>query len=421
MFDLFKGGIPSYLRKFKTLNSSASEIDSVVNVINPLLAPIHKLFRESANGIKAVKYIVVGDSTRDKYHSNMQLYYSYQLAKINMLHYDNAESGQTAYNWGHNISLSLVSECIANCIGNDGEDTIVEYSLGINDYSINSAKAYIKDSIKYGLDALLLAKPKIKLFFCIPVATTITVRNTLLVEIYNELAAEYNVPLIDTYTLTIDMPNNYSYYIDTTHPNKWISQKIVDHILWEIMPFDIKNSLTIDAIFNGTTPPSTTLTATKISGSRYGTTDGAINTDANWRRLAEITIVPNTLIKVTHQGNRNDFIFADSSGVFIKCDTPAYIGGVHYVLAPENATKLKINLASTGATYDALNDTVLVEYQDPATALYFSPLDLRIGTKIKNPINQFTKKGALIDSYGKIGITGESLKIDSSLKMKWSV
>ena len=28
MFDLFKGGIPAYLRKFKTLTSSASEIDA---------------------------------------------------------------------------------------------------------------------------------------------------------------------------------------------------------------------------------------------------------------------------------------------------------------------------------------------------------------------------------------------------------
>lgn len=412
---------PKYLQNLKGINSSASEIDAVANVTNPLLAPIHKLFRESANGIKTVKYIVSGDSTRDKYHSNMQLYYASQLAKINMLHYDNAESGQTAYNWGHNISLSLVSECIANCIGNDGEDTIVEYCLGINDYAINPDKAYIKESIKFGLNALLLAKPKIKLIFCIPVATAIAARNTMLVEIYNELANEYNVPLVDTYTLTIGMPNNYTYYIDSTHPNKWISQKIVDYVLWETMPLDVKNSLTIDAIFNGTTPPVAILTAIKVSGSRYGTTDGVINTDTNWRRLAEISIVPNTLIKVTHKGNRNDFIFADSNDVFIKSDTPAYIGGVRYVLAPENATKLKINLANNGATYDALNDTVLVEYQDPATALYFSPIDLRIGTKIKNPINQFTKKGALIDSYGKIGITGESLKIDSSLKMKWSV
>lgn len=90
------------------------------------------------------------------------------------------------------------------------------------------------------------------------------------------------------------------------------------------------------------------------------------------------------------------------------------------VTIPLDCYKIGINLSNQGATYDALNDVPVVEYYDTINDTYLTIREINNGLKIRNSINKY-RNGILVDDYGRVGTSGQSLKIDSSLKMKWSI
>lgn len=408
----------SAIEKINGLQSSASEIDGVINISDSKLVKIQKLFKEACVGKKSdVKYIVVGDSTRDNSTNEMQSYYAQQLTKIGVLHYDNSESGQSGHDWAYNVDQSTLAQCITACTGTDGENTIIEFSHGINDYSLNPVKATIKADLIYGLNQLKIAKPKVNILLVSPVTTGNTARNPILLEIYTELSSELNLPLVDVTTMTASIQSDVNFYQDATHPNKFGSRRIVDYVFSKIIPLELISIMTIEPYYNGVQSPSAIL-STDAEVNYWNTGDGVSVTSATWRRFPEIPVEPNFTLMIKHGGNRNDIIFMDKNKNWISTVSITPIDGYRTRLIPSNAFFVRLNISNNGATYDALNDVREVKYYDSSQGLYLTIEDIHSGLNIRNAINRF-KNGILVDDYGMIGSSGQNLTVDTNGKMKW--
>lgn len=347
-------------------------------------------------------------------------YYTSQLSKINVTVFNNSESGQSGYDWGHNIDQSTLNQLLAD-IGTNEENYIVEFSHGINDYKNGATEAQVKEWLTFGLTQLITAKPKVKIILCTPVNTATADRNIVLPRIYRELATELNLPLVDCTVATAvgTIQGNSNYYQDPTHPNKFGSRRIVDFILNKVLPLDVLFCVTIENYDNGTEPPSANLVATLESG-YYATDNGYPTVNTAWRRLQSIPVEPNFQIKIVHKGNRNDNIFMNNLGAFISNLHPTITNYERIVTVPSDAWSLRVNISSAGTTYDALNDTPTVEYFNPSLGLYLKVEDIYSGLNLRNIINKF-RDGILVDDYGMVGTSGQTLTIDSNNKMKWSV
>lgn len=407
------------LKKLDDIQATAGEIDGVVNIGDSKLVKIQKLFREACSGKKSdVKYIVVGDSTRDNSFNEMQSYYAQQLTKIGVLHYDNSESGQSGHDWAYNVDQTTLAQCISACTGTDGENTIIEFSHGINDYSLNPVKATIKADLLHGINQLKISKPKVNILLVSPVTTGNTTRNPMLLEIYTELSSELNLPLIDMTTMTAPIQSDVNFYQDTTHPNKFGSRRIVDYIFSRILPLELISIMTIEPYYIGTMPPSTIL-STDVEVNYWNTGNGVSVTNATWRRFPEIPVEPNFTLMVKHGGNRNDIIFMDQNKNWISTVSITPVDGYRTRLIPSNAFFVRLNISSDGAAYDALNDIREVKYYDQSQGLYLTIEDIHSGLSIRNAINRF-KNGILIDDFGMIGSGGQNLTVDANGKMKWA-
>jgi hypothetical protein len=408
---------------YKNLNglkSSASEIDAVANVVNPLLAPIHKLLRESANGISDVVIIRTGDSTRSTIQSEWQIYDPIFFNQLGLTYYNNAAPSQTALGWMNNTAINKLSEAIANSKGVDGENTILEFSMGLNDYTFygntTAGKAQTKDAIKNAIQAYQIAKPKAIVYLVSPNNAGNDGRRNTLRDIYSELAIELNLFLVDGLAVTSMLDyNSTDYYIDTTHMNQYGMLRQQMYILNKICPLDlIKNIKFGEYVLP---PTNTELAETPLLIGLWSVATGAFSSNSNYRALKKIPVVPNFRLNVTHKGNRTDFIWYDINGNFLFKGFPSGLtNGVAYI--PYNAYFLAVNISTEGATYDALNDTPTLKYH--FNAKHITHKELVNG--YNSNITYLTKdnNGITYDSYGKTGAIGEFLKIDSNNKMKWS-
>jgi hypothetical protein len=400
-------------------------IDSFLILNNIKLVQPHKLFRQSSNlVIEDVMYIVAGDSTRDNTYNEMKAYYISQLAKINVNVFYSSRSGGTAKKWFDNTQDSVdarLSSAIAATTGVDGENTIFEYSYGLNDYYVeNGNKDVIKASIKNGLLAYKTAKPKAFVFLAYPVATGDTARDTMLDEIYSEVAHELNLFYVNTKICTESIKSNPNYYADATHPNKFGSRRIVNFILNEILPLDLFNIVTLEEYIVQVATDTSELNPTpKYEVGNWYTTnggDGSVNT--TWRRTQKINIEPNFNLLIEHRGNRYDALFYDINGDFLEYKTSTLVtGNIREVTIPTEAYFVAFNIISDGANYDLLNDVPSVKY-DISGGSFMSIDNINIDLKIRNRINPYVD-GIIIDGFGKKGIPGQVLTIDSNNKMKW--
>lgn len=405
--------------KIHSVNSSASEIDSVANTINPLLAPIYKLFRESANGINTiVKYIVTGDSTRHGV-SEMLNYYTRQLAKINVGLIPNAYTGQTAYDWLNNIDNNTINQAIS-AISGEGENTILEFSLGLNDYTQTGDYNIVKSRVRDCIVALLTAKPKLNIILVSPTGRNNGSEALIHRDNYLAIANEFNLIFIDGTIPTITVLYPSAYYFDTTHPSKFGGRRIVNYIFDKILPTELLSVVTLEEYDNLSSPPNETFTFTKISGKFYGSDNIVPGNFTNGRILSIIDVAPNYKITVTHRGNRDDVLFFKQDGTYISKNQVPRINYSKTVTIPLDCYKIGINLSNQGAVYDALNDTPIVEYYDTINDTYLSIKDINKDLKIRNIIDKY-RNGILVDDYGMVGTSGQSLKIDSNGKMKWTL
>lgn len=408
------------IEKIEGLQASASEIDAVSNVIDSRLAPIHKLFREAANGVNnVVTYIVSGDSTRENSFNEMIQYYTSQFSKISVTVYSNASSGQTAQDWKNNSDQTTLQQAIDNSSGIDGGSTILEYSFGINDYKNGATKAEVKGYIQEGINLYLQAKPKGIIILAQPVKTDDATRNIILQEIYNELASENDFLLIDVYSATDGVQGNIDYYQDGTHPNRFGSRRIVNFILNYILPLEFMSIVSIDEA-SSASPGTTNLNSepTKI-GKYWSASDGSELTSALWRSLAPIDIEPNFTLDIAHQGDRTDVIFMDSQLNFISRVFLTNIEvGLYKIKIPVNAFQIRVNLSNEGTTYDSLSDEPSVTYR-LISENYLSTKQINDGIEIRNVKNKF-RNDIIVDAYGRIGAVGQTLTIDANNKMKWA-
>ena len=414
---------PNYLNG---LSSSASEIDAVSNVIDSKLTPIHKLFRKSSNLISTdVTYIVAGDSTRDNTYNEMKEYYIKQFKKINVNIFYSSRSGGTAKKWLGNTQDAVnarLSSAISTSTGTEGENTILEYSYGLNDYYVESAnKATIKASIKDGIIAYKTAKPKANVFLVYPVATSDAARDALLDEIYTEVAGELNLFYVNSKLCTDSIKSASNYYADATHPNKFGSRRIVNYILNEILPLDLFNIVTLEEYIVATTTNDSELNPTPKYGIGNWYTTNGLNgaTNTTWRRTQKIAIEPNFTLLVEHHGTRYDAIFYDAAGAFLEYKTTTLVSGyVREVTIPTTAYFVAFNITSDGTNYDLLNDVPSVKY-DISGGTFMSIDNINVDLKIRNRINPYVD-GMIIDAYGKKGMSGQTLTIDANSKMKWA-
>jgi len=408
------------VKGFENLLSDYSEIDAIANVINPKLAEIHKIFREAANGVNNnVTYAVVGDSTRNNSFNKMIDYYTEQLTKINVSLFNNAASGQSGYEWAYNIDQTTLQQLIDE-IGDNDSDFVVEFSHGINDYKNGATQEDVKTWLTYGLNQLLLAKPNVNIILCTPVITANTGRNAVLKTIYEELATEFNLPLIDC-TLATEygvIQGNENYYQDTTHPNKYGSRRIVDYIFNIILPLELLSIVTIQPYDKSLDIDDTDLNPVIKDNYFYVSTSGNGASSTDWACLEIIPVEPNFTVMVKHGGNRNDQIYKDINNTFIKNDSPTVTDGVRYTVVPINAYDLRINL-SNEPSYDPSLDTIEVKYYDPSLNIYLTIEDIHLGLNIRNVLNKF-RDGILVDDFGRVGTSGQTLTIDANNKMKWA-
>lgn len=333
--------------------------------------PIRSMVSTAIDRGETVTYVVSGDSTRNNAYNQMPDYYQTQLGKAGIVYYNNAQSGQSGWDWGQNIDQNTVAQAIANS-GPLGKNTILEFCFGINDTAIGTpSDSDIEGWLRYGLAQYIDACPQAKIVLCSPVYQVATSWNPRLLGIYQRMSADLGYPLVNVQALTSTMYGNPSWYYDGTHPNKWGSARIVNHILDKLLPSDIRLLVTMSesARTSPAAPSSANLAGAVVTGKYWNPASGADGTNANWRRLPEIAVSELFVLRWKTGGNDSYVCFMDAGGVF---KASAYSAapdaqGWRKVTIPTGAAFARINLASNGATYDALGETPDVRYEAPPT------------------------------------------------------
>jgi hypothetical protein len=338
----------------------------------------------------ATNYIVTGDSTRndrsyaviDHIPAIMIEYYRYQLTKIHstaLTVFNNSISGSTATHWLDNTGTAKLNDALAQISGT-GANSILEFSLGINDWTLSQNYFTNKTLINACLDALLAAKADLAILLVSPVRTSeFNGRPFYLEALYKEIAHERQLPLISGYKLMDDVYSATGpYNTDQIHPNEWGRKRVVDGVLNGILPESLFNEVTLeDRLIS-----SNNLAGPIIVGKLWNTGTGVQQVSADWRSLPEITVYGATNLNITHLGNQLGVVCMDAGGTFIKnCtldQTPTFPN--YTATLPYNTHTVRINISNEGVTYDARNDHPSV-YQS-----YMSLYNIDIGFGFKNLI-----------------------------------
>lgn len=289
------------------------------NVIEKKLNKINKLLVDSANGKNInVQYIISGDSTRDNGYSQSIDYYRGQLNKIHVNVIDNSRSGLKAQEWAHGLSTPSVNDAILST-KDYGKNTILELSLGLNDYKVNPSKEYLKDQLRLGIKKYLSSKPKGHIILVAPIPTANIKREKIYNEAYSEISEELNLPLINLgNTVFIGGQEKYkSYYFDSTHLNIFGTRKMVDTIFSHIMPKEIIEKLSIP--WKDTMPPKDIWRSDYLKdGFWLSKRTGEEYKMKNWSCSKFIPVIYGETYELIHSGNRGDIFFYDENKSLIS-------------------------------------------------------------------------------------------------------
>ena len=348
---------------------------------------VHDLFIASAKQKnKKVTYIISGDSTRENSFNFMIAYYKSQFEKINVKVINNASSGLDAKDWKANVRKHA---CLENAIANTGgrgENTIMEYSLGINDQGRSTSRQEQKKRYKDGIQAYIKAKPKATVILSVPVAHSGNQsRNEELYDIYQELAQELNLMLIDTLAATKDVHGDRKYYADGTHPGQWGSRRIVNYIINQLLPASLYDKVTLEEAPRKQAENDKELSSGFEKGYYSDSTSHwgePVNSTIGWR-LKEITVEPNFVLKIKTDASINQAFFMDTEGNYIYKRSLRKSCNKDYadIVIPPAGTKLRLTLSLEDPSYTPDSSKISVKYNINKVN-YMSIDDINKGLKI---------------------------------------
>ena len=403
-------------------NSTGADLAASVNALRNARdnSDIAVLLRKAVSGEASVNYVVSGDSTRDSNRGLLQHYYKNQLAKINVQLDYNAESGQSGYHWAYNVDETTVDQAIA-LIPGTGSNTILELSLGINDYKatdrqpdfdyLNPAHiAQIKADLQTGITALITAKPALHLVLAAPVFTAYDQRNIDLPLMYQQLSTENNLPLIESDYIMEPVHPSPDFYDDTTHPSENGSKRLCNHILNQLLPTDLATILTLGDAGLTAPPQAGNLNSPTIEVGYWSTTTGGPNSNASWRRLADrIPVVPGMVMRIAHQGSRNDCLTYDANDVYIGKVTMTVVGGYLHFITGDSVYFLRVNLQFEDLiAYDALNDLPSVIYRVPdSNSLTSDQINSGSPVSLRQPSSDVVGAAEVVSIAGGLSVGSE--------------
>ena len=212
--------------------------------------PIKNLLNQSLHGEKNISYIVVGDSKRHVVADYPALYQSI-LDQLHVNFHKNAIGGMTAKRWLSSTNIRVgFNTAIQDATGDQGERTIIEYSLGGNDYNLakatgnNDLYGAIAPSIRKSIIDLKKALPKVKIVLVSPLGSY----RKALKKLYRDISKEFDLPLIenpmDRYRDNPETKSSY-FFEGSIHPNKKGAKCLVYSILYALTDKEIHKEISI--------------------------------------------------------------------------------------------------------------------------------------------------------------------------------
>ena len=378
------------------------------------LGEIKRLIDDSTSGRKkGVRYITIGDSTRDSFHAEQYYWYKKRLAGFNIAYYHEAQSGMRAEDWVRNKlegDKSLAS-AVSKTASVDGKNTIIEYSLGINDSNKpNSTEKDWKKHIKFGITEFQRLRPKALIFLVVPVTTLAKENGIKLTKIYSEISKELKLPLLNQKrVLKVKFENpatRVKYYYDNTHPNYFGAIRLWDYIVYNITGTETRKVIQWNPhIYANTSAILGNLAeGKKVNKAFWQTTVGKSIPSESFRSLEELNVVGNTLLRIKHGGNKFSTIVRDKDGRVVGrfdtekrrfvTDLEAKTSFVYkYLYLPEEACKIDINInISTPTKPYIATDPVIVEYIVDDFSKAMNLAEIHSGLSIEKVGNKATEK-----------------------------
>lgn len=368
------------------------------NLNQEKLAEIHQMFTDAFQQTRKINYIITGDSLRvNSTVSQMYPYYREQLARVNVDVIMNAEVSMTSNEWmtdGATSATAKFTYAVENCLGINGRDTIVEYSLGVNDWSnfTTSKIVKVKDALKLSLQKLIDARPEVKIILVVPSVSGTLQRADDLLESYKQLADEMNLLLIDGHAATIHawprIGSTNCLYADATHINDYGGRRLVNYILNDIIPPSILWSFPVIEL-PGTETETALVNQAIVETGTYNSL-GVDQAGSNWRRLDVVNVYPRTLLKLKHKGSRRDILWL-VNGAWKLQNLPALLPGQdHWLIevpntdTPTATIQLKVNIETVDVTwYDGLGDVPELCNVFPVTPYVMKADKINIGLNLR--------------------------------------
>lgn len=342
-------------------------------------------------------YNIAGDSNRagSAYVPNMLNYYRQLFRQNNMEVYLNAASAQRAIDWADpsNNTQASLNRAVSQALGTDGEDTILEFGYGINDYNRvttgDITLAEMKQELVDAINAYLAQKPRAHILLVAPTRTA-EPKTTDLNTVYQEISDENGWELVSGYEATKSVfvdavvgASQTAYYVETTHINDNGARRLVNYIASYIFHPEIQWAFTLpeyDPI-----EAETALVNEAVIETGQWNFVGLPQSDPSWRRLEPITVRPFSIWTIQHQGESRDIFWIDSIGTATRFVLPDLVGDETnwQVEAPSDAVELRINISRLGTAYDALGDTPIAQNAVPILTYDMPQSKINLGLPIR--------------------------------------
>ncbi len=305
---------------WSTISTSFANSDTVTN---SSANNLELLISDAVNNVREINYIVSGDSTKEGRYQQTKHYYVEILSQLNIQYVDNAAGGLDSSEWITGIdhqSERIITETVNQAITQTpelGENTILEFSLGINDYfrDPNLPEATLLATMLSGLDTYIAARPNTEIILVSPVHFNAN-HSVKLNNVYAALALHYGFKLIDVEAITKPVYRTDDFYIDYVHPSAGGARRIVNYIMNEIVPAQYSHSIILpEYIPLEGIADSDELSPTPEVG-HYDVNTG-IAYNSTWQRLPQFEVIANRELTLVSSGNRPDIIFLDADQIVI--------------------------------------------------------------------------------------------------------